>query len=167
LSEDVRASMDGLRQIVRTLRLSAAAAEKDFGISGAQLFVLQKLREAPCTSIAELATRTATDPSSVSVVVARLAASGLVKRAPAKGDARRAEIRLTTKGTSLLRSAPEATQKQLIDALMRLSPSLRASLAKGLSGLVREMDIGHKPELFFEERSAKKAKRRGSHAPRP
>ncbi len=158
--------MDGLRRIVRTLRLSAAAAEKDLGISGAQVFVLQKLREAPCASIAELAARTVTDPSSVSVVVARLAASGLVKRTPAAGDARRAEITLTTKGAALVRAAPEATQKQLIDALLRLSPSLRTGLAKGLTGLVLEMGIGHKPELFFEERTATKAKRGGSRASR-
>ncbi|MEO6575881.1 MAG: MarR family winged helix-turn-helix transcriptional regulator [Polyangiaceae bacterium] len=158
---DIRVSMNGLRQIVRTLRLSAAAAEKNLGISGAQVFVLQKLREGPCASIAELAALTVTDPSSASVVVARLAAAGLVKRTPASDDARRAELKLTAKGASLVRSSPEATQKQLIEALTRLSPSVRAGLAKGLSGLVREMGIVHKPELFFEERTAKKTTKRG------
>ena len=40
---DMVAVMDALRRVVRALRVSARAAERRFGISGAQLFVLEKL----------------------------------------------------------------------------------------------------------------------------
>ena len=40
---EVHAAMNGIRRIVRALRLSSRAAEKALGVSGAQLFVLQQL----------------------------------------------------------------------------------------------------------------------------
>src|SRR5215217_2732988 len=65
---DVRAVLDAIRRIVRVLRVSSRAAEKQVGLSGAQLFVLHKLEDAPALSLNELADRTRTHQSSVSVV---------------------------------------------------------------------------------------------------
>src|SRR4051812_1910780 len=70
--DEAREVLNALRQIVRSLRVSSRAAEQSVGLSGAQLFVLQCLaRHSPC-SVNELAVHTATDQSSVSVVVSRL-----------------------------------------------------------------------------------------------
>ena len=76
----IRIVMDALRRIVRTLRISARAAEARLGISSAQVFVLQQLKKQDASSIDELAERTLTHQSSVSAVVGRLAARGLVTR---------------------------------------------------------------------------------------
>src|SRR3954454_1713862 len=77
---EVREVLNSLRQIVRSLRVSSRAAEQRVGLSGAQLFVLSCLaRQSPC-SVNDLAVRTATDQSSVSVVVSRLVALGHVRR---------------------------------------------------------------------------------------
>src|ERR1700722_10124151 len=100
--------MDDLRRLVRWLRVSASAAQRKTGLSGAQLFVLQRLAEEKATSLTELASRTATDQSSVSVVVSRLVQCGLVARAASKADARRVEIRVTARGRAILRPPPEA-----------------------------------------------------------
>ncbi len=61
--------LDAIRRIVQALRESSRAAEKRVGLSGAQLFVLQTLGESPGLSLNELAERTRTHQSSVSVVV--------------------------------------------------------------------------------------------------
>src|ERR1700759_5720039 len=88
----VREVLNSLRRIVRSLRLEWRNAEQRVGLSGAQLFVLQCLaRQSPC-SVNELAARTATDQSSVSVVVSRLVASGHVRRTPSKTDRRSVEL---------------------------------------------------------------------------
>src|SRR6516165_4152555 len=94
-AESVRAVMDSLRRIVRGLRLSARDAERSAGISGAQLFVLQSLAEERASSLNDLADRTLTDQSSVSVVVKRLTDRKLVARKAAADDARRIELSLT------------------------------------------------------------------------
>src|SRR3954466_15266295 len=94
----VRAAADELRRIVQALRVSSAAIENQCGLSGAQLFALPHLSSERGMSISELAIRTRTDPSSVSVVVSRLAKRGLVVRTTSPLDARCAELRLSADG---------------------------------------------------------------------
>jgi DNA-binding MarR family transcriptional regulator len=149
---ELREVLNSLRRIVRSLRISSRTAEQRVGLSGAQLFVLQCLaRQNPC-SVNELAARTATDQSSVSVVVSRLVAHGHVRRSPSKTDKRSVELTLTKSGLALLKSAPEATQERLIFALNQLSkPELRA-LSRSLCKVVELAEVAQEsPSLFFEE----------------
>src|SRR3954451_6196920 len=93
LSEpSTRSVLDGIRHIVRELREASRHAERAVGVSAAQLFVLQRLAGARSLSVSELAERTHTHQSSVSVVVTKLARRGLVTRERAEGDARRLEV---------------------------------------------------------------------------
>jgi MarR family transcriptional regulator, lower aerobic nicotinate degradation pathway regulator len=146
-----RIVLDNLRLLVRSLRVSARGAEKTVGVSGAQLFVLQTLNDARVASVGELASRTHTDQSSVSVVVDRLARRGLVSRTESKTDGRRLEIRLTTRGRSLLRRSPESTQTRLISAIDELPRGMRDQLGAALGKLARAMGISGEPHLFFED----------------
>jgi DNA-binding MarR family transcriptional regulator len=161
-----RVVMNHLRRIVRALRVSARAAEKESGLSGAQLFVLQSLAEAPASSMSELAARTATDQSSVSVVVSRLVERGLVSRHEARDDARRFEIRLTAAGRTLRHKTPQLVQARIVGAIQALPRSSRAELARLLGELVAKLDLDGQPQMFFEEeppsgaRPARTARRR-------
>src|SRR6188508_2107958 len=69
---ETRAILDAVRRIVRDLHESSRASEKQVGLSGAQLFVLQTLAQSPGASLNDLAARTHTHQSSVSTVVAKL-----------------------------------------------------------------------------------------------
>ncbi|HEX8792004.1 MAG TPA: MarR family transcriptional regulator [Polyangiaceae bacterium] len=150
-SESIRAVMDGLRRIVGDLRLSAREAERGAGISGAQLFVLQTLSESSAQSLNDLADRTLTDQSSVSVVVKRLVERKLVTRKPSEEDGRRVELALTAAGRRLLARCPEPTQARLVSALRRLSPDELASLTVGIHALERQMGTGGAARMFFDE----------------
>src|SRR5262245_26737869 len=99
--------VDSLRRLVHGLRVAAQGVERDLRVSGAQLFVLRELAAEPSISIRRLSERTLTDPSSVSVVVARLVESGLVTRKRAAADARRTVLAVSKKGHALLARAPE------------------------------------------------------------
>lgn len=149
--DQARLILNNLRLLVRDLRLSARDAEKRLGVSGAQLFVLQCLGRDEVLSMNELAERTHTDQSSVSVVVSRLVERELVQRSPSPEDARRAEVRLTPSGRKLVRSAPEATQVRLSQALAAMTLDARDGLAGGLAELVAHMKIEGAPRMFFEE----------------
>ena len=153
-SDRARAILNDLRLLVRELRVSSRDAEKRLGISGAQLFVLQCLSRDEVLSMNELAERTHTDQSSVSVVVSRLVERELVERSPSAEDARRAEVRLTASGRKLVRFAPEATQVRLAQALAAMSPESCDRLSQGLSELVTQMGIEGSPRMFFEEDAA-------------
>lgn len=151
-------SLDGLRAIVRALRVNSHALERRIGLSGAQLFVLQQLEPGPAGSMNELAERTLTHQSSVSVVVSRLVERGLVTRTAAQADARRTEIALSARGRAMLRRAPVTVQSQLVAGLRALPPARLASLAAGIEGWLRAAGIAEgNPPLLFEDASPAKA----------
>lgn len=157
-SDDLSAALDAIRRIVQALRISTRAAERRLGISGAQLFVLHALSEAPANSLNELAARTFTHQSSVSTVVERLVRKRYVSRTRSSADARRVVLTLTPSGRALLRSSPDIAQLRLISALSELPPRDRRSLARVLDRVVHAMGADTAPSLFFEdgERGAKR-----------
>jgi DNA-binding MarR family transcriptional regulator len=133
--EDVAALLDALRRIVRELRLAARAAEQEVGVHGARLHALRQLVDGPVASLTELAERTRTDISSVSVIVSRLVEQGLVERQVAADDRRRLTIGLTARGRALVRRAPEATVARLTRATRRLTDRDVRALSRGLGVL--------------------------------
>ncbi len=122
-------------------------------VSGAQLFVLRALAGSPALSLNDLAARTRTHQSTVSVVVSRLVARRLVRRTQSQTDGRRVELSLSPKGRSLLERAPLAAQDALIGGVERLPRAQRESLATTLRALVRAMKLeeDEAPVMFFEE----------------
>jgi DNA-binding MarR family transcriptional regulator len=151
-SAEIKHALNALRGLVRALRLSSIESEKTVGIGSAQLFVLEELAAVPCASINELAHRTLTDQSSVSVVVARLAERGLVVRRTSRDDARRAEVSLTLQGRALLDRAPTTAQSRLVRALRKLPKRARRELTRTLELLVLETGPAAKvPAMFFED----------------
>jgi DNA-binding MarR family transcriptional regulator len=161
---DTRAVLDAVRRIVRTLHESSRAAEKQVGVTGAQLFVLQKLSESPGLSLNDLAARTHTHQSSVSTVVARLVERGLVLRSPSPADARRLELRPSADGRRLLARAPDAAQARLIQAVEQLPAGRRRALARGLADLTGAMDVGGREAVMFFDEAARRGRRRARHA---
>jgi DNA-binding MarR family transcriptional regulator len=150
-SSDVRVVLDGIRRIVQALRASSRAVEKVVGLSAAQLFVLLKLYGEEALSINELAARTLTHQSSVSVVVARLVEQGLVARRRSPLDRRRVELTLTRRGRAVLAKAPQAAQDRLIEAIESLPRVERRSLARNLERLSRALRFQGPPAMLFED----------------
>lgn len=144
--------LDGLRRIVRGLRASSHAARRELAVTGAQLDVLGEIAAEPNTSIQRLSERTLTDPSSVSVVVARLVEKRLVTRARDPRDARRSVLSVTRQGASLVLKAPRPYPARLFAVLRRMPTSELRRLGALLSTVVSQLErsSGAAP-LFFEE----------------
>jgi MarR family transcriptional regulator, lower aerobic nicotinate degradation pathway regulator len=141
IAHSIGRSMNAVRSIVRALRINTRAVELKMGISLAQLFVLQQLAERSADSLNELAERTATHQSSVSVVVRRLVERGLVSRTPSTTDKRRIEIEVTDSGRALLADAPVTVSMQLVDSLQRMSHDDRDTLADLLERWLRDANV--------------------------
>src|SRR4051812_13985983 len=139
-SREARVVLEAVRRIVRMLRQSAREAQQRTGLSGAQLFVLQQLRAAGgALTPGELAQRTLTHQSSVSVVVRRLVDKGFVSRARSSSDARRIELTLTAAGRKTARRVPRLAEERLIEAVDGLSPPAGAGAASRLAALVARL----------------------------
>jgi DNA-binding MarR family transcriptional regulator len=153
-----REVLDAIRRILRALRESSRATESELGLSGAQLLVLQLLREGAPLSINELAEQSKTHQSSVSVVVSRLVEAELAQRQTSSEDARRTEVQITTSGRRLLqKKAPALAQEKLFSAIASLPTTKRKELAELLSQVVDLAGLGTEPAtLFFEDDERKR-----------
>jgi DNA-binding MarR family transcriptional regulator len=149
---DSQRILDAIRRLVRLLRLSDRAAQNDLGLSSAQLFVLHEVSNTPEISLKELAERTRTDQSSVSVVVARLCDAGLLARERAADDARRLVITPTRAGRAAMKKAPRVAQQELIEIIEQLPAAERKRFAATFAAIVDRLDGDRKPApMFFEE----------------
>jgi len=146
--------MNAIRNVVRALRIDSRAIEQEIGLSLAQLFVLQELDQRAAQSLSELAERTATHQSSVSVVVKRLVDRGLVSRVADSDDRRRVRLGVTPEGQEVLRRAPSTVQSQLIWALQRMDAARREELALLLNEWLSDAGVSTSvPPMFHEEAS--------------
>ena len=160
--------LDSIRRLVRLLRAGSRASEAAVGLSTAQLFVLQKLDGERPLSLNELAARTLTHQSSVSVVVSRLAERGLVRRRPAPGDARRLELALTPRGREVLARSPGSTQDRIIAAVAALPPAEQEALADALEAIVGAAGAdGRAAPMLFTDEAAESTAARRRRTPRP
>ncbi len=158
----VKDIMDSIRRIVQALRSSHRAAGA-MQLTGAQLFVIASLGEAGGPlSVSDLARRTRTDQSTVSVVVSRLVEKGLVRRTTSPLDSRRVDLSLTAKGKTLQKKAPSTvTQQKLAEALEALPPREAATLSRLLTRIVDAMGLSDTPaQMFYDEPSSKAKSRR-------
>jgi DNA-binding MarR family transcriptional regulator len=166
-SNSAAAAMTALRRIVRFLRLADREVEAACGLSAAQLFVLRELADRPALSIAELADKTLTDPSSVSTVVARLVETKLVARKPSRNDRRRAELTLTARGQKVVLSAPRVPQTTIIESIRAMTSAKRAQLVRSLEHLAGAIGANAvEPRMLFEDEPtssrSRRARRRSS-----
>lgn len=157
--------INGIRRLFRSLRLFSREVERDFGVSAAQLFVLQSLEESTgpesnLLSINELAERSFTHQSTVSEVVARLKKKKLVLQRKSEEDLRKTLLELSSTGKHLIRHAPKSPQVRLIRALLELSMKEREQLAQLLGRVLRSAGFEDEPASMFFEEDARKRKRR-------
>jgi len=157
---DAGAVLGSLRRLVRFLRLAQHRSQQADGLSAAGRFVLESLAAAPASSLAELADRTLTDQSSVSIVVLRLVERGLVVRRRARDDHRRTELLLSARGRALAGQGPDLAQVRIIDAIAGMPAASRRGLVTALAALVRDVGADSlAPRMLFEDEPAAKPAR--------
>lgn len=167
---DVTSVLDSLRRTVRAFRAAAQVAEERLGISGAQHFALQQLVLGPAPSLNDLAARTLTNKSSLSVVVGRLVEGGYVRRTVSRADRRAVVLSLTVQGRRALERAPDSAQTRMIAALRRLSPGDLRAFAATFERFTEELGISTlEPALIFEDVAPQgrgRARKKPSRSPR-
>jgi DNA-binding MarR family transcriptional regulator len=164
-AEHVASVLNSLRRTVRAFRAAAMVAEEVLSISGAQHFVLQQLADAPALSLNDLAGRTMTHKSSVSVVVSRLVSRGFVRRQRSAADRRGIVLTLTVAGRRALARVPDSAQSRLVAALERFDRADLAGFARLFERFTTELGIQSlRPAMLFEDeargRAAAPARRR-------
>lgn len=143
------------RILIRTAQRHSQWIERQSGVTGAQLWALQELFEAPGLRVGELAKRMALHQSTASNMIDKLESSGLVSKERTSADQRVVRLSLTDAGRDLLARAPSPARGVLPEALRLLDEEALARLQGELDGLLKQIKdldegFGMQPLPFTE-----------------
>lgn len=141
--------VNNLRRIVRAIELYSHDVYRTYGLTGPQLWALKTLHKGEALSTGDLAKSLAVQPSTLSILIGRLEARGLVRRGRPRRDRRFVEITLTAEGNRLAAKAPEAAQGRLLHGLRRLKSQELKSLQREIARLVEMMEAEDVEARFF------------------
>jgi DNA-binding MarR family transcriptional regulator len=113
---EIAEMMQAIGLLVRRVRASAAGQE----LSMTESSVIGRLARHGAATTADLARAEAIKPQSMGTTIASLEELGIVGRKPHPTDGRQMLIELTAKGEAIRRSAREAKQSWLADAVSQL-----------------------------------------------
>lgn len=137
LSPVQKKRLDVLKQfrvLLRSIKRHYQWIEKECGMSGAQLWAMSEISNAPGIKVSALARQLGVHLSTASNMLRRLEELGLVKRIRIGADHRVVQLQLTAKGTKILQRAPRPLvgilQQALADLPQRRLDSLHVELAE-------------------------------------
>ncbi|MBE0615461.1 MAG: MarR family transcriptional regulator [Burkholderiales bacterium] len=127
------------RVLLRSIKRHYQWIEKECGMSGAQLWAMTEIAEAPGIKVSDLAKQLGVHLSTASNMLRRLEELSLVKRIRTGKDHRVVQLLLTAKGEKTLGRAPRPLVGVLQQALADLPPRRLDSLHAELSEVIRLM----------------------------
>lgn len=146
---DTAAIVQGLRRIVKALETYSQDVRSDYGLTGPQLWALKTLLRRGRMPAGDLAKALVVHQSSISALVDRLAARGLVRRIRRVADRRFVEIALTSRGKAVALDAPEAAQGRLLHALEDMKGDRVRRIRQSIDQLVDAMEAADLNARFF------------------
>ena len=129
-----------LWSIEHGLQRMSKRMENEIGITGPQRLVLRVVGQFPGLSASELAHIVRLHPSTITGVLQRLVARGLLERQRDPADTRRARLRLKPKAAAHARPARGTVEKAVTEALERVGPSKVRAARKVLTEIAERLN---------------------------
>lgn len=130
-----------LRIVIRAAQRHSSWIERQCGVSGAQLWVMQELLDRPGMRVGELAQQLAIHQTTTSNLVEALVKKAYVVKMRDQQDQRVVKLMLTEPGEAVLRGAPKPSRGLLPEALAKLDENGLLELNKGLRALIDVIDL--------------------------
>ena len=132
--------VSALRRIVRAIDLHSRRMVEECGLTGPQIVVLREAQRLSRASVSALARAASLGQPTVSGILDRLEAQGLVRRRRSTEDRRAVYVAITAKGTRTLAASPSLLQDRLRSELARLEEWERTQMLALLQRLAFMMD---------------------------
>lgn len=129
-----------LRIVIRSAQRHSLWIEKQCGVSGAQLWIMQELHDYPGLRVGELAAKLAIHQTTASNLVDALRKRGYVVKTRDFDDQRVINLKLTDEGKRALTEAPKPARGLLPEAILYLDQESLRQLDQGLQGLLNSID---------------------------
>jgi len=129
-----------LRIVIRAAQRHSLWIEKQCGVSGAQLWMMQELSDQPGLRVGELADKLAIHQTTASNLLDALRKRGYVVKERDTVDQRVVNLKLSEEGKNALANAPKPARGLLPEAILHLDEENLQQLDKGLQGLLNSID---------------------------
>jgi DNA-binding MarR family transcriptional regulator len=133
-------TLQKIRIVVRAAQQHSLRIEKQCGVSGAQLWVMQELHETPGLRVGDIANRLAIHQTTASNLVRVLEKRAYVVKARDPEDQRVVRLVLSEQGRGLLAQAPKPARGLLPDSLRQMDNDGLRHLNEGLQRLLNSME---------------------------
>ena len=130
-----------MRVIIRAAAQHSSWIDKQCGVNGEQLWIMQELYDAKKLRIGELTKKLAVHQTTTSNLVDGLEKKGLIIKKRDADDQRVVTVTLTDLGTATLLKAPQPTRGLLPEALLELDRKYLNELDSGLQGLLASIEM--------------------------
>lgn len=138
-ADPTRDVLSALRRIIRATDLHSRQLAREVGLTTPQVVVLQAIRDLGEVTSGQLSRRVSLSQGTVTTILDRLEAGGLVERYRSAADRRVVHSRLTRRGRAVLRRAPPLLHERFIEAFERLSPARQARILATLDEVAAMM----------------------------
>ncbi|WP_025899603.1 MarR family winged helix-turn-helix transcriptional regulator [Sneathiella glossodoripedis] len=139
-----------LRQIMRATELNGRKLAQETGLSTSQLLAMQALNGAADMTAGAVAKEINLSQATVSTLLDKLEARGLILRERGQSDKRKVFVKLTDLGRELVTSAPTALQDRFANNFAQLEAweqSMIASVMGRLASLMGASELDAAPVL--------------------
>lgn len=137
------AALKALRRILRASELSNRRLATETGLTPSQLLVLQEIGDRGEVTPTELSSALQFSQATITNIVDRLEALGLVERERSARDKRRIYLALTAQGRSTGERAPNLLQARFSERFAELPEWEQAMILAGLSRLADLLGTTH------------------------
>jgi len=111
LSEEILIT---LRKIARAMSIYSKSLDKHYGLTSPQLLILHELFQTDQMAIGEIARKISLSQATVTDILDRLEAKGLVLRTKNSLDRRQVLIKITSNGRNIINKKPSLLQKEFL-----------------------------------------------------
>ena len=129
-----------LRKVIRAIDLRSKQLSKNVGLTGPQLLVIISVNKHPGIMVRQIADGITLSPATVTSILDRLEAKGLLDRIRSTEDKRRVGVFLTEQGQEILADAPLPLQEHFINRFSKLKDWEQSQLVAAMQRIASMMD---------------------------
>ncbi|MEE4248975.1 MAG: MarR family transcriptional regulator [Alcanivoracaceae bacterium] len=129
-----------LRRIIRATDLYSRRLSRESGLTAPQLLILQAIGGQGEITMGDIATEVSLSQATVTTILDRLEARGLVTRQRGSTDKRRVYAHLTEAGQALIADAPEPLQETFVKRFTALKDWEQSQIISAVERIASMMD---------------------------
>lgn len=129
-----------LRKVIRAIDLRSKQLNKDVGLTGPQLLVMQNIVKQSGIMVRQIADNINLSPATVTSILDRLEAKQLLQRIRSTEDKRRVGVFLTAAGEQVMQDAPLPFQEHFTNRFGQLKEWEQSQMVATLQRIANMMD---------------------------